>query len=711
MSVHPETPIEAAELLWALAGLCGVQRVPFDARAVLQQFPPPLNIATLMHAATALGLRVSLKPMVARDLKHALLPLVASRREGTGARLALVLSADSQTALVAERGAEPHDVPLGEFAGRYSSDVLLVDVQQDEPVRDAGLIDRPFGLRWFIPELLRHKAIWREVLAASLVLQLVALATPLCTQVIIDKVVVHHSSSTLMVILAALAIFVAFSAALSYARQYLLLHTGNRIDSLLGMRAFEHLLRLPPRYFETRPTGTLVARLHGVETIREFITGAAASVLLDVPFLFVFLAVMFWYSVPLTLIALALIGVLAVASLAVTPLLRRRINEQFLLGARNQAFVTEHVAAMETVKSLQMEPQVAARFGRNLADYLRASFATRQLSNAYGVLASGTEQTLSVAILGVGAWMVMTQEGFTIGMLVAFQMFSARLAQPALRLAGLWQESQQAAIAMQRLGDLMDAPAEVYSLSAERGRELGRETGRENAGRIEVDNVTFRYRDGEAPVYENFSLTIEPGACVALTGPSGSGKSTLAKLLQGFYLPAAGTVRINGRDTRVIAANELRLNFGVVPQETRLFSGTLFENLIAAQPHASINEVIDACRQAEIHEFIEGLPQGYRSQVGENGVGLSGGQKQRIAIARALLRRPRILIFDEATSGLDRDTAEAFARTVSRLRGSATVLFIAHHLPESLAVDRVAHLEGRVARADRFDTQQQRSGT
>jgi subfamily B ATP-binding cassette protein HlyB/CyaB len=703
--LQPDTPIEAGDLLWALASLCRGQRVHFDARTVLQQFPPPLDVAALMHAAAGLGLKVSLRPVAARDLKHALLPLLAVRREEGSARLALVLAADSQTALVAERDAAPKDVPLREFAGRYAPDVLQVALQEEAPEGasgEPGLTDRPFGLRWFIPELLRHKAIWREVLAASLVLQLVALATPLCTQVIVDKVVVHHSSSTLTVILAALGMFIAFSAALSYARQYLLLHTGNRIDSVLGMRVFEHLLRLPPRYFETRPTGTLVARLHGVETIREFITGAAASMLLDVPFLIVFLAVMLWYSVPLTLIAVALICALALASLAVTPLLRRRINEQFLLGARNQAFVTEHVAAMETIKSLQMEPQVAARFGRNLADYLRASFATRQLANAYGVLANGVEQTLAVAILGVGAWMVMTQEGFTIGMLVAFQMFSGRLAQPALRLAGLWQEFQQTAIAVQRLGDLMDAPAEIYSLKPARAAEV--------TGRIEIDNVTFRYRDELPPVYENFSLTIEAGSCVALTGPSGSGKSTLARLLQGFYLPAAGTVRIDGRDTRLLAANELRMHFGIVPQETRLFSGTLFENLIAAQPHAGAGEVVDACRQAEIHDFIEGLPQGYRTQVGENGVGLSGGQKQRIAIARALLRRPRILIFDEATASLDRETAESFARTVSRLRGSATVLFISHQVPEGLAVDRVTRLDGRVARIDRFEAQQQRSG-
>src|SRR5258706_465989 len=473
---------------------------------------------------------------------------------------------------------------------------MLVIAQPEEPgARDAALTDRPFGLRWFVPELLRHKALWREVLAASLVLQVIALLVPLCTQVIIDKVVVHNSSSTVAVILAALAMFVAFSAGLSYARQYLLLHTGNRIDAVLGMRAFEHLLRLPPRYFETRPTGTLVARLHGVETIREFITGAAASVLLDLPFLLVFLGAMLWYSVPLTLIALGVIVALALASLAVTPLLRHRINEQF----------------------------------------------------------------------------------------------------------------QQAAIAVQRLGDLMDAPAELYSLNPDRARK----PGAESAGRIEIDKVSFRYRDEQAPVYENFSLTIEPGACVALTGPSGSGKSTLAKLLQGFYVPAAGAVRIDGRDTRQLPANELRLNFGVVPQETRLFSGTLFENLVAAQPHASSAEVVEACRQAEIHEFIEGLPQGYRTPVGENGVGLSGGPKQRIAIARALLRRPRILIFDEATASLDRETAESFGRTVSRLRGSATVLFISHHLPESLAVDRGARLESQLSNLDRLDARQQRSGT
>ncbi len=301
--------------------------------------------------------------------------------------------------------------------------------------------------------------------------------------------------------------------------------------------------------------------------------------------------------------------------------------------------------------------------------------------------ATALEQALGIAVLAAGAWLVMTSEGFTIGMLVAFQMFASRLAQPALRLAGLWQEFQQASIAIQRLGDLMDAPAEPWSLRSGRAHEAP-------AG-VEIENLSFRYAPDRAPVLENFSLRIDPGACVALTGPSGSGKSTLARLLLGFNHPSGGAVKIDGHDTRHLSANELRLQFGVVPQETRLFSGTLYDNLALAQPYASAAEIVEACRLAEMHEFIDRLPQGYQTPIGEHGAGLSGGQKQRLAIARALLRRPRMLIFDEATSSLDAETAEAIGRTVSRLHGKVSILFIAHRVPHSLQVDTLAELDHR----------------
>lgn len=525
---------------------------------------------------------------------------------------------------------------------------------------------------------------WRDVLIASLIIQLLALGTPLFTQVVIDKVVVHRTESTLIVIAIGLGVFMLFSALLSWVRQYLVLHTGNRVDAVLGSAVFEHLFKLPTRYFEHRPTGVIAARLHGVETIREFVASAAVTLILDLPFLLIFVGIMFYYSVSLTLVALSLIGAIVVLSLIMAPIFRDRLNQQFLLGARNQAFVTEYVSGLETVKSLQMEPQLSARYGDYLADYLQAGFSMKQIANTYNVAANGLEQLMSLLILVVGAYTVMNNSEFTIGMLIAFQMFASRVSQPMLRIVGLWQQFQQANMSVHRLGDIMNAPTEPYSILPTRLRE--------SHGKIEIENLSFRYGDNLPYLYQNFGLTVQPGKVVAIMGPSGSGKSTLAKLLQGFYVPADGQIKLDGNDIRYLSANELRHYFGVVPQETVLFSGTIYDNLLMANPHATFDQVANACRMAEIHDMIEGLPQGYQNEIGERGVGLSGGQKQRLAIARALLKQPKILVFDEATSSLDANTAEHFAATINQLKGKVTMLFITHALPKNLLVDEVVRI-------------------
>jgi subfamily B ATP-binding cassette protein HlyB/CyaB len=543
-------------------------------------------------------------------------------------------------------------------------------------------------------ELLKHKTIWRDVLLASLAIQLLGLGMPLFSQVVIDKVVVHQTLSTLQVVGVGMFIFMMFSAGMGWIRQQLILHTGNRVDAALGTSVFRHLLRLPHLYFQHRPT----ARLHGIETIRDFITGAAVSLILDLPFMVVFLAVMFFYSWQLTLIAVALIALLAGLSFAITPILSTRLNKQFMLGARNQSFLTEYVAGMETVKALQMEPQLESRYGDYLAGYLRANYQTRSLANTYQTVSNLLEQFQTLAILVVGALLVMNNDGFTIGMLVAFQMFSSRLSQPVLRLTSLYQEFQQASIAVKRLGDLMDCPPEPHTLVPTRRTQV--------EGRIEITGLGFRYADTQPWLYHGLNLIIPPGKTVALMGPSGCGKSTLSKLLLGFLMPAEGVIKIDGVDTRFLSANELRSAFGVVPQETILFSGTVYDNLIAAALHASFEDVETACRMAEIHDHIQSLSQGYQTEIGEKGAGLSGGQKQRIAIARALLKRPKILIFDEAASNLDPITAEAFAKTINQLKGQATMIFITHQLPKALQVDGLMQLGGQIAEAVPRDQKQ-----
>lgn len=723
--------------VWGLSALCQLNRVPFDAELLLHRFTPPFDLAALQQAAIELGFKVSFQPVPLSDIHPSALPLLAILKPAANGeappaantespqqisppgelpatahsnhRLALILKIDDERVLcVYEGNSTPENVSLDQFNQETTGQVLFAKRRIEQVAEDGSSakgtdgqlkLDAKFSFKWFIPELLKHKKIWREVLAASFAMQLVALATPICTQVIIDKVVVHHTTSTLIVIASALGLFLIFNAIMGWVRQYLVLHTGNRMDAVLGHRVFSHLLHLPIGYFDHRPTGTLVARLHGVEIIREFLAGSLVTLILDFPFLIIFLLIMFWYSWQLSLIAMASLTLITLLSLAITPLLRKKLNHQFLLGARNQAFLTEYVSGMETVKSLQLEPQLQKKYGDYLSNYLASTFDAKQLSNTYNIAANTLDQLQTLSILCAGAWIVMHNPEFTIGMLVAFQMFSGRLSGPVLRLVGMYQEFQQADIAVKRLGDLMDAPSEPYSLIP--SRTFSEE------GKIELENLGFRYSENHPWLYRNLSLAIKPGKCTAIMGPSGCGKSTLAKLLLGFYRPQEGSIRLDGRDTKFLSANELRSHFGVVPQETILFSGTLYDNLVLANPHAGFEDVIQACQLAGIHEVIENLPNGYQTPIGEHGTGLSGGQKQRMAIARALLRQPKILIFDEAISNLDQQTSEHFSQTVNRLKGKVTILFITHQLPKGLHVDETILLGKDMAKVGEDDASHQ----
>ncbi|MBS1160354.1 MAG: transporter related [Proteobacteria bacterium] len=710
------------DVLWLLGSLCSLYRTPFNPDLVAKEFPPPYTLATLHEAARALGFKTGTLllvgvaweklplpaigflravPPVANVLAEAaitekelpssdkdkfartpvlILKTDASKQASSGAQKLLFFRAGSQT---------PETITVDEAATQFEPELILASreasgTNKDGEIPGFAVEKKEFGFKWFIPELLKHKTIWRDVLLASLAIQLVGLATPLFTQVIIDKVVVHQTHSTLIVLGVALVMFMLFTSGMSWLRQYLVLHTGNRIDAVLGSQVFRHLLRLPLPYFEHRPTGTLVARLHGVETIREFVSGAAVTLVLDFPFLLIFLAVMFAYSWQLSLIAVGLLGTIAFISFLVAPVFRDKLNQQFMLGARNQSFLTEYVSGMATVKSLQMEADIDKKYGDFLAQYLAAGFSTKQVGNTYNVISNGLEQVMTLAILIVGALLVMQNDGFTVGMLVAFQMFAGRMSQPLLRLVGLWQEFQQANIAVKRLGDILDMPQEPHTLTPTRENQ--------GPGRIDLSHLAFRYSEHHPWLYKNLSLTLKPGHLTVLMGPSGCGKSTLAKLLLGFYQPNEGLITLDGKDIRHLAANELRQTFGVVPQETVLFAGTLYDNLVMAHPHASFEDVIQACKAAEIHEVIETLNDGYQTEIGERGTGLSGGQRQRIAIARALLKRPKILVFDEAVSNLDQQTAEHFAKTINKLKGKVTMLFITHQIPRGLAVDEVIEL-------------------
>ncbi len=332
----------SAELSWLIGSLAALHRLPFDPSLFTKQFPPPLSADAFERAAEAAGFRLRKVKIDPKRIARQRFPLVASAGESIegsdAASVAIVLQADDERVLYVEPGrAEPVAISRSDFCLRFFGEAWSVSLASALPTDpDAtGLNRQPFGFRWFVPELLKHRSIWREVILASLVLQLMALGTPLFTQAIIDKVVVHRTESTLIALAVGTAIFLIFTSALTWVRQYLILHTGNRVDAVLGSSVLEHVFKLPPIYFQHRPTGVIAARLHGVETIRDFIASAAVTLILDVPFLLIFVAIMFFYSAMLTAVVLGVLAVIVMMSLAVAPLFQSRLQQQFLLGARN----------------------------------------------------------------------------------------------------------------------------------------------------------------------------------------------------------------------------------------------------------------------------------------------------------------------------------------------------------------------------------------
>ena len=700
--------IRLESVVWMFEAVSRETGRPFSRAATLRSCPPPHDLCSVQHALSEFGFDCMLVEgfVSACDTDHLWFALidevppqggdanVPPSRDAPGRRLQLVrlhTARDDLLLFSDHRSAAPPDVTLDTYRERYAGYALRIRKKPIElaPEPDVEMHADRFGFAWFLREMRRYRKVWVEVLFAALCIQLLALSAPLLTQAVIDKVMTHRTANTLIVIALAFLFATIFSGLLAWLRQYFVLHAGTRIDAVLASDVFSHMLHLPARYFEQRPTGVLVARMQAVETVREFLTGAALTLVLDLPFMLIFAAIMYHYSPTLTWVAVTFLALVLLLSALWTPALRSAIDAQFLAGARQQAFVTERVAAMETVKSLQLESVLGQRFEALYGAYLRAGLRTRLLSAGIGLGAQTVEQLLTVSVLCVGAWMVIEGGGMTVGALVAFQMFATRLTAPALKIAGLWQEFQQVYVAVRRLADIMDSPREPIRGEGVRG------AGGE--GWLQCTDLGFRYLDGPW-VFRGLTFELKPGGCAAIVGPSGSGKSTLARLLLGFYLPDEGAIRIDGANTAALAANEVRAYLGVVPQETRLFTGPILQNLLDSAPGVTFEDVVSSCRAAGIHEVIQSMPGAYLSRIGENGTGLSGGQKQRLAIARALLKGARILVFDEAMSHLDPDLADAFVDTINGLRGRVSVIVIGHRLPERLQPDVVVDITNCMGR-------------
>jgi ATP-binding cassette, subfamily B, bacterial HlyB/CyaB len=572
-------------------------------------------------------------------------------------------------------------------------DGTLILVTRRATLSDFG---QRFGIGWFARAIYKYRNLLGQVLLASFFLQIFALVSPLFFQVVVDKVLVHRGLTTLDVLLIGLVTVSIFETVLGALRTYVFSHTTNRIDVELGARLFRHLVALPLGYFGARRVGDSVARVRELENIRQFITGSTLTLVIDLAFTVVFLAVMAWYSLWLTAIVIASLPIYAGISVALTPLFRARVDEKFHRGAENQAFLVEAVTGIETLKSMAVEPQMQRRWEEQLAGYVGASFRVANLGNYASQAIQLVSKIASAGILYFGARAVM-DGSLTVGELVAFNMLAGRVAQPVLRLAQVWQDFHQVRQSVQRLGDILNTPPEP-SASAARGALPAIK------GAIRFDRVKFRYRPDAPEVLTGIDLDIPEGQSIGIVGSSGSGKSTLAKLVQRLYVPESGRVLVDGIDLAMVDASSLRRQIGVVLQENVLFNRTVRENIGLADPGMPMDQVVAAAKLAGAHDFILQLPEGYDTVIGERGGTLSGGQRQRIAIARALVTNPRILILDEATSALDLESEQAIQRNMRLIARGRTVLIIAHRLSSVRQCDRIVTVEeGRIVEQGRHD--------
>src|SRR5438552_12148253 len=520
---------------------------------------------------------------------------------------------------------------------------------------------------------------------ASFFLQLLGLVSPLFFQVVIDKVLVHRSLSTLDVLVLGLVTISVFETVLGILRTYPFAHTTNRIDVELGARLFRHLLALPMAYFQARRVGDSVARVRELENIRNFLTSSALTLAIDLLFTFVFLAVMFLYSPPLTWIVLGSFPFYIAISAAATPLFRRRLDEKFRRGAENQAFLVESVTGVETLKAMAVEPQMQRRWEEQLAGYVAASFRVISLGNTASQTVQLVSKLVTALTLYFGARQVI-EGSLSVGELVAFTMLAGRLTMPVLRLAQMWQDFHQARLSVQRLGDILNTAPEPSFNPARAALPAIR-------GDIAFEHVTFRYRIDGAEVLSDIGFQVPAGQIVGIVGASGSGKSTLAKLVQRLYIPESGRVFVDGVDLAMVDTAWLRRQIGVVLQDNVLFNRSVRDNIALADPAMQIERVIAAATLAGAHDFILELPEGYDTIVGERGSTLSGGQRQRIAIARALIADPRILIFDEATSALDYESERIIQHNMKEIAKGRTVIIIAHRLSTVRRCDRILTIE------------------
>jgi ABC-type bacteriocin/lantibiotic exporter with double-glycine peptidase domain len=637
------------------------------------------SLGSLIDAGTSVGFSLAPGKTDLAGLKQNDLPAIAHCQ---GNHYVVVYEVGKYNVVLNDPRCGTKQLTRSEFCDSWSGYVLWIrpTVELRQTPSACSIAFMPF---W---DLLKpYKVALAEVFAASVGIQLLSLSIPIFMQILLDKAVSFDSSATFWALGLGLLFARVVRELTVYLRRYLFFHLGNKLDLILIIRFVAHALKLPSQYYDEHHVGEIISRINENFRVRKFLLKDAVAILIDVLTIFLPVLLMCWYSLKLSILMLFIVPLLLIFTLAFTSILMQQSRDILAAATAQQSYLTEIFTGIYTVKSLGIRQTVRWHWEKLLNQYINVDFTAQMFQEKLRLVTALGETVISTSVLLIGIYLVVKQQ-LSIGQLVAFIMLFAQVLEPLKQINLLWQEFQEIRIAIERTQDLVNAPIE---------QELSEDLETlESISSIEFHQVTFKY-DSQGPTQAivKVSFAIAPGQTVALVGKNGSGKSTIAKLLLGFYRPDKGKIMVNGLDICNFKLSSLRKNIGVVNQDTYLFGGTIKDNLTIKCPQASEREIQRACKIACADEFIARLPLGYNTKIGEEGSLLSGGQRQRIAIARALLGSPSLLILDEATNSLDRESAKIIQHNLNNALAQQTTLTITNRLSTVKLADLILVLD------------------
>ncbi|QKJ24416.1 type I secretion system permease/ATPase [Poseidonibacter lekithochrous] len=644
-----------------------------------------MNISMFQEAAQKIGLITkTVKRNNLNDITKLALPSVLILKKNRACVL-LDYDLENDTASVILPGLSTGEtsMSISKLESEFNGEVIIIKPEYNfnNRIEKEVVVENP--KEWFWGTMFRNKGIYKQVMIVSLFINIFILATPLFTMNVYDRVLPNNAIETLWVLFFGITIVMVFDFILKVLRSHFLGIASKRADTVMSNMIFNHLLNIK---MDAKPssTGQFISRLQSFESVREFFTSATITAVVDLPFVLIFIVVIIYIAGPLAYITVFTVLISILLSWYMQKPLKSLIEKSVKEEQIKQTTLIEAVSGLEIIKSVKAQNRMKTHWDNSINKTVHYSDKSHFLSQSITYFTAFISQFSNIAIVAGGVYLAQDGE-ITMGAIIAAMILNGRVIAPVSQLVGMIIKFDKTMLSLNNLDEIMKMPVEKENKSYISRPNL--------KGSIQLKDLNFSYKDQNHETLKNINLTIKQGERVAILGKIGSGKSTLLKLIMNLYEPTKGSVLVDGLDTRQIDPTDLRHAIGSVPQEPFLFMGTIKDNLTIGEQYVSDEELLRVSKIAGLDEFLGKHEAGYDLLVGERGEGLSGGERQSVTLARALISDPNIIMLDEPTNSMDRQTEKSFIKKMKEIVDNKTLIVVTHKTSLLQLVDRVIIVE------------------